>query len=284
MSSLNLKVEIDNKSGFCFGVIYTIEIAEYYLNNYGKLYCLGDIVHNDIEIKRLEKKGLKTIGHNEFRKLKNKRILLRAHGEPPETYKIAFQNNNQLIDASCPVVLHLQNKTKKLNDSNPAQVLIFGKPGHAEIIGLIGQTQGDAKVFQNIDELKRMQLPSRVILISQTTRDPAQLHQARAYLIEQGIEVEFYNTICGQVANRNRKLKVFVQGKDKVLFVADRKSSNGQVLFEICKRYNSDTFLISKMSDLNINWFNKGDKVGISGATSTPGWLMEQIKDSLEKM
>lgn len=279
---LNLQINIDAKSGFCFGVVNAIKIAEEYLKRKESLFCLGDIVHNDVEIKRLEDLGLITISHNQFKELKDTTVLLRAHGEPPETYQIAAANNIKLIDASCPVVLRLQKKVKLLFDKNSAPIYIFGKHGHAEVIGLIGQTGGNATVFQSLDELKNIELPENIVLISQTTKDTDELYQIKSFLEKKQIKVEFNDTICGQVSNRNQELKDFVKKQDKVIFVAGKKSSNGKVLFDTCKMNNPNSWFISNKDELNVDWFSENDRVGICGATSTPNWLMHEIKEILE--
>lgn len=280
---LHLHINIDAKSGFCFGVINAIKIAEVYLQSHDSLYCLGDIVHNDVEIKRLEDLGLITISHEQFRNLKNTTVLLRAHGEPPETYQIAAENNIKLVDASCPVVLKLQKKVKRLFDKNSAPIYIFGKHGHAEVIGLIGQTGGNATVFQSLEELTKFELPKNIILISQTTKDTDELYKIKTYLEEKRVNVEFNDTICGQVSNRNQELKDFVKKQDKVIFVAGKKSSNGKVLFDTCKNNNPSSWFISSKEELKFEWFNENDRVGICGATSTPNWLMQEIKSILEQ-
>jgi 4-hydroxy-3-methylbut-2-enyl diphosphate reductase len=284
MPSLNLTVEIDNKSGFCFGVINAITLAEQYLNEKKKLYCLGDIVHNDVEIKRLRELGLEIISHEQYKTLTNTVVLLRAHGEPPQTYETAKQNNIELIDATCPVVLKLQNRVKKEYLLGEAPVYIFGKHGHAEVNGLLGQTNNEAVVFQSLEELKKFILPEKIILFCQTTMDTDEFYRIRDYLSEIGIEVELHNTICGQVSSRNKELREFVKTKDKVVFVSGKKSSNGKVLFEICRNYNPHSFFISSLEEMDESWFGKNERVGICGATSTPGWLMQQVKDKLESL
>ena len=280
---LKLQIKIDAKSGFCFGVVKAIRIAEGYLQNHDSLFCLGDIVHNDIEIKRLESLGLVTISQDQFKKLKDTTVLLRAHGEPPETYQTARYNNIKLIDASCPVVLKLQKKVKLLFDKNSAPIFIFGKHGHAEVIGLIGQSGGNATVFQSLEELKKYELPKNIVLISQTTKDTDELYMIKSYLEEQHINVDFNDTICGQVSNRNLELRDFAKKQDKIIFVAGKKSSNGKVLFEACKKNNQNSYFISGKEELNMEWFAENDSVGICGATSTPIWLMQEIKAILEK-
>jgi 4-hydroxy-3-methylbut-2-en-1-yl diphosphate reductase len=276
-------VIIDTRSGFCFGVINAIHIAENYLAKHGKLYCLGDIVHNEAEIKRLENLGLIIIDFHKFRTLKNETVLLRAHGEPPETYRIAYENNIKLVDASCPVVLKLQNKVKILSDTSKRPVYIFGKKGHAEIIGLLGQVPDkEIHVFQNYQELENRELPDKLVLISQTTQDADELRTIKENLKQRGIDLHFYNSICGQVSNRKKEISSFVKKVDTVIFVSGSKSSNGKVLFEVCKKSNPDTHFISDIQELKQEWFTGKSKIGICGATSTPRWLMEQVKKAIE--
>lgn len=279
-----MKATIDENSGFCFGVVYAIDMAEEILDEYGKLYCLGDIVHNDEEVERLEKKGLIIIDHEDLKKIHNEKVLIRAHGEPPETYKLALANNIELIDASCPVVLKLQNRVKESFTKDSSQILIYGKHGHAEVAGLMGQTDGTAKVFMTLDELKQMELPKRVQLFSQTTKSTKSLYAMRDYLVKEGHEVQFNDTICRQVSNRDQQLRDFVTKFDTIVFVAGSKSSNGKVLFDVCKEFNPNSNFVSGPADLKAEWFNKDFSVGICGATSTPLWLMEQVKEAIEKM
>jgi len=282
--NLQLKVSIDSNSGFCFGVVYAIDLAEEYLDEYGKLYCLGDIVHNDEEVARLKKKGLVTISQDEFRELKNERVLIRAHGEPPETYKTALQNNIELVDASCPVVLKLQHRVKEAFDGQGEEqpVYIYGKHGHAEVKGLLGQTNGNAIVFQDIAELDDKVLPPRITLFSQTTKDTRNLYAIRDKLKARGVEVDFNDTICRQVSSRDEQLQVYVKNFDKIVFVSGTLSSNGKVLYGVCKANNPNSYFISSVEELNRDWFGPGDTVGICGATSTPLWLMEKVKEALE--
>ena len=279
--SYNLQVSIDRDSGFCFGVVYAIDMAEDILDNEGYLYCLGDIVHNDEEVERLKKKGLRIISHEELKNLKNEKVLIRAHGEAPETYKLALENNITLIDASCPVVLKLQNRIKNSHDSEE-KILIFGKHGHAEVIGLQGQTNNEALVFQDIAELEDVDLPEKFTLYSQTTKSTDKFYSIKNELISRGHEVKANDTICRQVSNRYDDLRKFVKDFDKIIFVSGLKSSNGKVLYEVCRQYNPNTFFISKPEELDPAMFNPGDKVGICGATSTPMWLMTNVKQLLE--
>ena len=281
MSKLNLRVSIDRDSGFCFGVVYAIDMAEEILENEGHLYCLGDIVHNDEEVERLKAKGLRIINHEDLRTLRDAKVLIRAHGEAPETYRRALENNITLIDASCPVVLKLQNRIKNSHDDNE-KILIFGKHGHAEVIGLQGQTNNEAIVFQDINELEDVDLPNRFTLYSQTTKSTDKFYKIKEELLGRGYEIKANDTICRQVSNRNEELRNFVQNFDKIVFVSGKKSSNGKVLYEVCKQYNPNTYFISNAGELDRSLFNPDDKVGICGATSTPMWLMEQVKNTLE--
>lgn len=277
----NLKISIDKDSGFCFGVVYAIDMAEDILENDGYLYCLGDIVHNDEEVKRLKEKGLRIIGHEDLPTLKNEKVLIRAHGEAPETYKIALENNISLIDASCPVVLKLQNRIKSSYDEDE-KILIYGKHGHAEVIGLQGQTNQEALVFQDIEELEHVDLPQKFTLYSQTTKSTDQFYAIKQQLIDKGYDVKANDTICRQVSNRYQDLESFVVNFDKVIFVSGKKSSNGKVLYEVCKGSNPNTLFISDPNELNTDLFSVNDRVGICGATSTPMWLMEKVKAVLE--
>lgn len=277
----NLQVKIDHDSGFCFGVVYAIDMAESILEDEGYLYCLGDIVHNDEEVSRLKEKGLRIISHDDLLTIKNEKVLIRAHGEAPETYRIALENNITLIDASCPVVLKLQNRIKNSYD-NKEKVLIFGKHGHAEVIGLQGQTNNDALVFQDIAELEDVDLPEKFTLYSQTTKSTAKFYQIKDELISRGYDIKANDTICRQVSGRDEDLRKFVKGFDHIVFVSGKKSSNGKVLYEVCKKFNPNTHFISSEEELNKEMFNPGDKIGICGATSTPMWLMERVKIALE--
>lgn len=277
----NLNVAIDQESGFCFGVVYAIDMAEEILEEDGYLYCLGDIVHNDEEVVRLKAKGLRIIDNEELKSLHNEKVLIRAHGEAPETYRVALANNITLIDASCPVVLKLQNRIKTTHDAKE-KVLIFGKHGHAEVIGLQGQTNNEALVFQDLAELDGVDLPESFTLYSQTTKSTHKFYDIKNELIARGHNVKANDTICRQVSNRDKELPNFVKKFDKIVFVSGKKSSNGKVLYEVCKKHNPATYFISKTDDLERAMFNKGDKIGICGATSTPMWLMEQVKEFLE--
>ena len=277
---LNLRVQIDPGSGFCFGVIYAIQMAEDMLDEQGYLYCLGDIVHNDEEVQRLEKRGLRIIGHSEFSELRNETVLIRAHGEPPSTYQLALENNLNLIDASCPVVLKLQNRIKTSFDKKEP-IYIYGKHGHAEVVGLLGQTNNEAVVFENLDELLQHELPQNITLYSQTTKSTHNFYHIKNALEASGYAVEANDTICRQVSNRDKELRKFAQQFDKVVFVSGTKSSNGKVLYNVCKEANPNTIFLSAAEELDKNWFATGESVGICGATSTPMWLMEKVRNAL---
>ena len=277
---MNVTVDIDDNSGFCFGVVYAIQMAEDILDETGRLYCLGDIVHNDEEVARLTSKGLKIINHDEFDKLHNETVLIRAHGEPPETYQKALKNNIELIDASCPVVLKLQNRVREAyNDKE--QILIYGKHGHAEVAGLKGQTNGEAIVIEKFEELDHIELPKKVQLFSQTTKRTKNLYALKDLLVSKGVEVDFNDTLCRQVSNRDIQLREFATKYDKIVFVAGKKSSNGKVLFDVCKDINPQTYFVSAKEELDKSWFSENDRIGICGATSTPQWQMEEIKQSI---
>lgn len=279
--SKNLKVTIDKDSGFCFGVVYAIDMAEEILQEEGHLYCLGDIVHNDEEVARLRAKGLRIIAHEDLADLKNAKVLIRAHGEAPETYKIALENNITLIDASCPVVLKLQNRIKTSYD-NDEKILIFGKHGHAEVIGLKGQTNDEAIVFQDLDDLDGVELPSTFTLYSQTTKSVDKFYTIKEELLNRGYEVKANDTICRQVSNRYEDLVDFAKEYDKIVFVSGKKSSNGKVLYGVCKKANPNSYFVSGANELDPDIFEVGDTIGICGATSTPMWLMKEVKDRLE--
>lgn len=276
----DLTVTIDKASGFCFGVVYAIDMAEDILDNEDYLYCLGDIVHNDEEVKRLTDKGLRIIDHDQLQTLHQEKVLIRAHGEAPSTYKLALENQLTLIDASCPVVLKLQNRIKNSHDDDE-QILIFGKHGHAEVIGLQGQTDGKAIVFQDIAELDDADLPAKFTLYSQTTKSTDKFYQIKDELLGRGYEVKANDTICRQVSNRYGDLEKFVVNFNCIIFVSGKKSSNGKVLYDVCKKYNSNSHFVSNVEEIDFGWFSPKDKVGICGATSTPMWLMEEVKTFL---
>lgn len=284
------KVEIDNGSGFCFGVVNAIKKAEEELETGEVLYCLGDIVHNSHEVERLNAKGLVVINHEQFKELRDAKVLLRAHGEPPETYEIARRNNIHIIDATCPVVLQLQRKIKKMyTDPNEkdAQILIFGKNGHAEVNGLVGQTNGEALVIESADDLAKVDFARNIRMFSQTTKSIDHF-QEMIGTIESKLEGEadfrYFDTICRQVANRMPNIREFAAAHDVILFVSGKKSSNGKVLFEECRKVNENTYLISDESEINPEWIAAVETIGICGATSTPKWLMENVESRIKEM
>jgi len=281
LTGLHLEVDIDQQSGFCFGVVYAIEMAEDILAEEGTLYCLGDIVHNDEEVLRLQRKGLKIIDHAQLSEIRDAKVLIRAHGEPPATYKLALENNLILVDASCPVVLKLQNRIRNTFQKQE-NVYIYGKHGHAEVLGLLGQTNQQAKVFQSIEELDLTTMPSRISLYSQTTKSTEGFYAIHKTLTEAGIEVDVNDTICRQVSKRDSELRNFAGRFDVVVFVSGLKSSNGKVLFQACLESNPRTHFVSSPGDIQLAWFRENDRVGICGATSTPMWLMEEVRDIIK--
>ncbi len=289
-----LKVRVDNSSGFCWGVIRTIDIAENELNRNGGLYSLGDIIHNPMEIDRLADEGLQSISVDELKDVKNAKVLIRAHGEPASTYKIARENNIEIIDATCPVVTKVQERIRKFYDDG-YQVVIFGKKEHAEVMGLVGQTNGEAIVIRTMDEIDTIDLSRKTVLFSQTTMDKPTFHQLKevlqqkidelivATMEDEAVDFHAKDTICGQVSGRDKKLKQFANENDVIVFVAGRKSSNGKVLYTICKDANPRTHFIEKENEIDFSWFEDAATVGITGATSTPQWLMENVKKYIEK-
>ena len=282
-----MKIEIDSGSGFCFGVTTAITKAETELSDGNILYCLGDIVHNGMECKRLKRMGLITINHDEMKRLHDVKVLLRAHGEPPETYALAEENNIEIIDATCPVVLQLQRRIKRQYDANPeAQIVIFGKPGHAEVLGLVGQTNGTAKVIAHFDDVKSLDMNRDTYLYSQTTKSLDEFHRIIEYIqqhISQKAKFESFDTICRNVANRMPNISSFAARHDLVLFVCGRKSSNGQVLFDECHSVNPNSYQVESPDEIKGEWLHGVDTIGICGATSTPKWLMEECRDRIEK-
>jgi 4-hydroxy-3-methylbut-2-enyl diphosphate reductase len=278
-----LKIEIDNGSGFCFGVTTAIKKAEEELAAGKTLYCLGDIVHNGMEVKRLSMNGLVTIDHEQLKELHDVKVLLRAHGEPPETYAIAQKNHIEIIDATCPVVLQLQKRIKKQYAENPdAQIVIFGKNGHAEVLGLVGQTESKAIVIERFDDVKKLDFSKDIYLYSQTTKSLDEFHRIIQYIqthIAEGRKFKSFDTICRQVANRMPNIAGFASKHDLVLFVSGRKSSNGKVLFNECKSVNPNSYQIESKEEIDLTWFEGVKTVGICGATSTPKWLMEECRD-----
>lgn len=281
-----MQIEIDSGSGFCFGVTTAIRKAEEELAEGKTLYCLGDIVHNGMECERLRKMGLITINHDEMSRLEGVKVLLRAHGEPPETYALAQRNKIEIIDATCPVVLQLQRRIKQKFDSNPdAQIVIFGKPGHAEVLGLVGQTNGRAIVVANLDDVKTLDFNRDIYLYSQTTKSLDEFHRIIDYIsahISPDATFKSFDTICRQVANRMPNVSAFARRHDLILFVCGRKSSNGRVLFNECKSVNPNSRLIEGPDEIDPSWLEGIETVGICGATSTPKWLMEQCRDKIQ--
>ena len=282
-------IEIDEDSGFCFGVVNAIKKAEEELDEKGGLYCLGDIVHNSDEVERLAKKGLKIIDHDDLSKLTNTKVLLRAHGEPPATYKVAAANNVEILDATCPVVLALQKRILKAWTENPkAQIVIYGKKGHAEVNGLVGQTQGEAIVIEHEDEIENIDYSKPIYLFSQTTKSIEgfkKLVDEIKSRMDEGVDFVYYDTICRQVANRMDNIRKFAREHDLVFFVSGKKSSNGKVLFEECKKQNANTYFVSSAEEVDINVLSgKPKSIGICGATSTPKWQMQEVKDKLKNI
>jgi len=287
-----VKIEIDTGSGFCFGVTTAIKKAEEELSSGATLYCLGDIVHNGMEVERLTKKGLVTIDHEQMKQLNNVKVLLRAHGEPPETYELARENNIEIIDATCPVVLQLQKRIKKQYESSKAeedsmhgktpQIVIFGKNGHAEVLGLVGQTHSEAIVIEKFDDVKKLDFSRDIYLYSQTTKSLDEFHRITDYMqehISADATFKSFDTICRQVANRMPNIAAFAVRHDLILFVSGRKSSNGKVLFNECLRVNPNSYQIEKAEEIDMRWLDGVETVGICGATSTPKWLMEECRD-----
>lgn len=282
-----IDIEIDNGSGFCFGVTTAIKKAEEELEKGGTLYCLGDIVHNGRECDRLKQLGLITINREEFLKLRDAKVLLRAHGEPPSTYEIAQKNNIEIIDATCPVVLRLQQRIKQefdKNDNVNKQIVIFGKNGHAEVLGLVGQTQGNAIVIESPEEVSKLDFAKDIRLYSQTTKSLDGFRKIVEYIqehISKSATFEYYDTICRQVANRMPNIQSFASKHDMILFVCGKKSSNGKVLYNECKRVNENSHLIDDASEIDLELIKKAKSIGICGATSTPKWLMEECRDAI---
>jgi 4-hydroxy-3-methylbut-2-enyl diphosphate reductase len=290
-----MKITIDKSSGFCWGVVRAINFAENELQESEKLYSLGDIIHNPMEIQRLEQKGLTTISRADLAQAKGAKVLIRAHGEPPETYRAARDLGIELIDATCPVVTRVQERIRRYyNDGY--QVVVYGKKEHAEVIGLVGQTHGEAVVIKSLEEISKIDLTRKTVLFSQTTMDKATFYKIKDELErrikelvvesfeENALDFHAKDTICGQVSGRDRKLRAFAEENDIVIFIAGRNSSNGKVLFQICKETNPRTYFIETEAEIERAWFAGVECVGITGATSTPQWLMERVKDVLESM
>lgn len=290
-----MKVEIDENSGYCFGVEFAIQMAEDEMAEGQELYCLGDIVHNSMEVERLYNKGLRTITRDELKDLKDCKVLIRAHGEPPETYQIAINNNIELVDASCPVVLKLQNRVKNAYDSSKSkngQLVIYGKPGHAEVIGLTGQTSNEAIIITGADDLEKIDFSRPITLYSQTTKSTKGFYSIKDE-IEKRIENEGLlsvsddfnanDSICRQVSNREPHMEKFSQKHDVIIFVAGRKSSNGKALYNVCLSNNPRSYFVESEKEIDLSWIQQEDSIGICGATSTPTWLMEQVAEFLKK-
>lgn len=291
-----MQVTIDKNSGYCFGVEFAIKMAEDEMENSDQLYCLGDIVHNDMEVKRLREKGLIVIDREQLAELSDCKVLIRAHGEPPETYKMAIENNIELIDASCPVVLKLQHRVKAAFDKmerENGQIVIYGKKGHAEVIGLTGQTLEKAIVVMEDADLEKIDYNKPITLFSQTTKSTKGFYELSQKIEERiknskgeltQLDFNANDSICRQVSNREPQLQKFAKENDVILFVSGKKSSNGKALYQVCLSENPRSYFIENETELQAEWFNSEDKIGICGATSTPMWLMEQVKNSLETM
>jgi 4-hydroxy-3-methylbut-2-enyl diphosphate reductase len=288
-----MKITIDTYSGFCFGVVYAIEMAESILKDEGVLYCLGDIVHNNKEVDRLNALGLKIINHKDLKDLRDCKVLIRAHGEPPATYDLALKNSIQLLDASCPVVLKLQHQIKGGYEEIKqidGQVVIFGKEGHAEVVGLLGQTNNNAIVVATIKDLEKIDFTKSISIYSQTTKSP-KAYQDITLEIEKRVKAStnsnikyiVNDTLCRQVSGREPQLKQFANLNDIIIFVSGKKSSNGKMLYQSCKNENQNSYFISDIDELKSEWFLGVNSVGICGATSTPRWLMESVQKAIEK-
>lgn len=285
-----IKIDIDEHSGFCFGVIRAIEEAEKALQEAKPLYCLGDIVHNGLEVSRLEKKGMTTLYYDSIQKAKNGRILIRAHGEPPETYERLQRENIEIIDATCPVVIRLQQRVKHVYETHPQkdwQIVIYGKAGHAEVVGLLGQTQNHAIVVESPSDLDKVDFNKNIYLFSQTTKSL----ESYNHLIENikqriapDVLFEHVDTICRQVANRIPNIRTFAKNHDVVFFVSGEKSSNGKALFEECKKANANSHLIFNIEDIKADMLTNANSAGICGATSTPIWLMQKVADKINEL
>lgn len=287
-------VTVDDKSGFCFGVTNAIGKAEEILASDSELYCLGEIVHNDVEVSRLADKGLVTIDHNLLKNINNRKVLIRAHGEPPITYQQAKANGLEIIDASCPVVLKLQERIRKSYATtlqNGGQIVIYGKKGHAEVNGLVGQTENSAIVVESINDIDAIDFGKPICLYSQTTKSIEDFKALKAEIerriAETGSDLstfESHDTICRQVANRQPQLMQFAKTNDVIIFVSGKKSSNGKVLYEVCRSQNEQTYMVEDENEIESSWFNQAQSVGICGATSTPRWLMERVAQHIREI
>jgi 4-hydroxy-3-methylbut-2-enyl diphosphate reductase len=290
-----VNITVDKNSGFCWGVVRTIDIAEEELKETPKLYSLGHIIHNPVEVERLQQKGLETIEHKDLERLRGEKVLIRAHGEAPSTYEMAHRYGVTLIDATCPVVTKVQERIRKFYDQG-YQIVIFGKKDHAEVIGLVGHTHGEAVVIKSVEEVSKVDATRKTVLFSQTTMDKPTFYEIAKVLRERikefvvgtfeesAIDFHAKDTICGQVSGRDKKLREFAMQNDVMVFVAGRHSSNGKVLYEICREANPRTYFIEQESELKKEWFEGQENVGISGATSTPQWLMERVRRAIEQM
>ncbi|AKP51364.1 4-hydroxy-3-methylbut-2-enyl diphosphate reductase [Cyclobacterium amurskyense] len=288
-----MEVTIDKNSGYCFGVEYAIKMAEDEMESNSKLYCLGDIVHNAMEVNRLSNKGLVVIDRENLEDLHDCKVLIRAHGEPPETYRTAIKNNIELIDASCPVVLKLQHRVKSAFDKmekQSGQIVIYGKKGHAEVIGLTGQTLEKAIVVMDDEDLDQIDFTRPVTLFSQTTKSTKGFYELKAKIEEkikeargtlEDMDFNANDSICRQVSNREPQLQKFSEDNDVIVFVAGKKSSNGKALYQVCKNTNERSFFVENETEIKLEWLHPEDKIGICGATSTPMWLMDQVKEHI---
>jgi 4-hydroxy-3-methylbut-2-enyl diphosphate reductase len=289
-----MNVTIDRHSGFCWGVVRTIEIAEQELSDSNELYSLGEIIHNPMEIQRLGEKGLKIVRREDLESLRGKKVLVRAHGEPPETYRKAQQLGITIIDATCPVVTKVQERIRKFY-LDGYQIVVFGKKDHAEVIGLVGQTNGEAVVIKTVEEIGKVKLDRKTVLFSQTTMDKPtfyaikeelgkRVHELVVGSIEdEAIGFHAKDTICGQVSGRDKKIREFARSNDVIIFIAGRHSSNGKVLYDIAKQENPHCYFIEDLSELQPSWFDGVETVGITGATSTPQWLMVHVQQAIEE-
>jgi 4-hydroxy-3-methylbut-2-enyl diphosphate reductase len=289
-----MKVTVDSHAGFCWGVVRTIDIAEDELGAGGTISSLGPVIHNPQETARLQEKGLEVVTHDDFPRLSGSKVLIRAHGEPPSTYTLARKHGITLIDATCPVVTKVQERIRKFADQG-FQIVIFGKKDHAEVIGLVGQTDGAALVIKSVEETSKVDLSRKTVLFSQTTMDKVTFYAVAAELRgkiaefvvgsmeESAAEFHAKDTICGQVSGRDKKLREFAQANDVMVFVAGRHSSNGKVLFDICREANPRTHFVEDEKEVQDEWFTGAERVGVSGATSTPQWLMEKIRQRIEE-
>lgn len=288
-----MEIEIEKQAGFCFGVTSAIKMSEKCLKDFGQLYCLGELVHNSMEINRLEKLGLKIIDVKDLENLHNCRVMIRAHGEPPSTYALAKRNNIEIFDATCPIVLKLQKDVKKAYEQcamSEGQIVIFGKKGHAEVVGLCGQTENTAIVISSQKDIDKIDFTKPIYLFSQTTKNKEEFEEITLLIKQRMLQVgnqQFFptNSICKRMASRTKTLRDFADSVDALLFVSGRHSSNGNYLFDFCKQHKKETYFISEKEDIDIEELKKYNKIGISGATSTPMWLMEEIRDYvLEKI